>query len=247
MKKLHKLLVGGALSALLLLSTACERNAEPDFAQLGWEYYPLNLGDYRIYDVHRINYTFSNPEEPEILEYELLEKVADYYLNQTNDTIYVLHRLRRYADTEQWVLDSAYNVQRSTQRLVLGVNNRPQVQLIFPVAEGKRWNSNLLNAAEEVEYKMLNVGKPFNFANSEYFSTDETVYDRSLLVDQKNLEDDVLKIQDIRQEVYAHNIGLVYKLVKQLQYCNASDCTSGSVTSGNFLEMKLKESGTDLP
>jgi hypothetical protein len=236
MKKLHNILVAGALGALMLLSVSCERTAEPDPARIGWDYYPLKMGDYRLYDVHRINYNFSSPNDT--LHYELLEKVADFYLNQTNDTIFILHRMRRYAASGGWELDSLYSVQRTNHWLVQGINNRPQVQLVFPIREGLRWNSNQLNASPADTFEMAAVGRTF--------AVDNTVYDNSIRVIQEDINDAIVK-RDIRQEVYALQQGLVYKLIDQLNYCTNNCSGPGVITSGLFLEMKLKESGTETP
>lgn len=238
MKKLHSILVAGVLGTLLLLSVACERTADPDFNRVGWSYYPLKMGDYRLYDVYRINYNFATDNDT--LEYELLEKVADYYLNQTSDTVYILHRLRRYSANGSWELDSLYSVQRTPQRLVQGVNNRPQVQLVFPVGEGIRWNSNMLNASASDTFEMVSVGKTFTL--------DNVVYDNSIRVTAEPIDDpQKLDRRNLREDVYALGQGLVYKRIDQLKYCSSGCSQPGIIESGLFLEMKLKESGNDTP
>ncbi|EMR02879.1 hypothetical protein [Cesiribacter andamanensis] len=236
MRKLHDILVAGGLSALLLLSVSCERTADPNPDRLGWSYYPLKLGDYRLYDVYRIQYNFATPNDT--LEYELLERVADYYLNQTNDTIFILRRQRRYSQGGSWQLDSSYSVQRTPRQLVQGINNRPQVQLVFPLGEGIRWNSNMLNASPADTFEMRTLGRTF--------TVDNTVYDTSLRVVQEDIDDVIVK-RDMREEVYALGVGLVYKLTDQQNYCTTNCSEPGSITSGLFLEMKLKEHGNDTP
>ncbi len=237
MKKLHRWILAGVLCTLVFFYTACERTAEPDMDRVGWEYYPLKLGQYRTYDVYRINYNFA--VENDTLAYELKELVADYYLDQEQDTVFVLHRLQRSAAGAQWQLDSAYLVQRTPKWLNQTINNRPQLQLVFPVAEGRTWNSNMLNAAPADSFHMEAVGKPFE--------TTHQLYDNTLKVVQENIVNTIV-VTDQREEVYAYGVGLVYKFTNYLAYCNTPNC-SGEETNPNptglYLKMNLKDSGID--
>ena len=237
MKKLHnKISVAGALCALLLLLfTSCEQTAEPDLNRVGWAYYPLSEGQYRVYDVYRINYNFLTDNDT--LSYELKEVVSEYYLNQRNDTVYVLRRFQRSTQAAPWQLDSAYLIQRTPRWLIQTVNNRPQVHLAFPVAEGLSWNGNMLNADDKDDFIMLNVGRPYEL--------EDKTYENTLKVVQHDLLD-VIDRTDQRQEIYAIGVGMIYKRTNTLKYCS-KDCGGrvGSITDGLFLEMKLKETGKE--
>ena len=235
MKKLHRLGIVGALGALILFFTACERNAEPDLNRVGWGYYPMKLGQYHLYDVYRINYNFTT--ENDTLSYELKEQLTDYFINQDRDTVYIMHRLRRSSAGAQWQLDSAYLVQRTPRWLAQTVNNRQTVQLLFPVAEGRTWNANLLNAAPADSFKMEAVGKPFEANNK--------VYENSLKVVQENILNTIVET-DQREEVYAYGVGLVYKYINNLKYCTRPDCYGQeNISTGLYLKMSLKETGIE--
>ncbi|AHM58841.1 hypothetical protein D770_02870 [Flammeovirgaceae bacterium 311] len=237
MKKQHSLLVAGVLSTLLLLFTACERNHEPDLNRVGWAYYPLSLGQFHLYDVYRINYNFA--AENDTLTYELKELVADYFINQKKDTVYILQRLQRSNADAPWKTDSTYLVQRTPHWLELTVNNRAVIPLMFPVSEGLTWNSNLRNAARADSFEIMNLGQPYEFENLSYPNT--------LMVEQADLVNTLVQ-NDERHEVYAYDIGLVYKYVNYLNYCTRpdQDCYGKEIiTSGLYLEMKLKEHGIE--
>ena len=220
----------------LLLIAACERvTVDPDTARTGYDYYPVSEGYYRIYDVFRINYNFA--AENDTLQFELKELISDRYLNQEGDTTYVLHRLSRFGEDPFWKLDSVFHIRRTNFQAVELNNNRPVVKLVFPVEEGKTWNSNFLNSIEADSFKMVEVHKPFLLRDS--------LYERTLTVVQRNIEDTIVQ-QDVRQEVYGLHIGPVYRLVKYLNYCSSPDCIGmGIVNTGVFEEMKLKEFGQE--
>lgn len=237
MKKRHnEFSLAGAFAVLLLLFlfTACEQNLAPSPMRLGWDYYPLAQGQYRLYDVYRINYNFA--EENDTLSYELKELVSEYYLNQQNDTVYVLRRYQRTSPEDAWAVDSAYLVQRTSRWVIQTVNNRPQLQLAFPVIDGLTWNANMLNASVADSFTIEQLGKPYTLGDQ--------LWNNTLTVEQENLPDQIVET-DLRHEVYAAGVGMVYKYTKNLKYCT-KDCEGTSViTTGLFLEMKLKETGTE--
>lgn len=223
---------------LLLFVSACEQTADPDPNRVGWDYYPLSLGQYRIYDVYRINYNFAT--ENDTLSYELKEWVKEYYLDQAKDTVFVLERLRRNEPGGSWQLDSAFLVQRTPKWLKITTNNLPQLPLMFPVAEGLTWNANLLNASPADEYSITSVGEPF--------TNDTKTYENTLKVVQEEILDTIVET-DEREEVYALHEGLIYKRTNNLKYCTLLDECRGKkiITTGLFLEMSLKESGIENP
>ena len=234
MIKLLKTSVAGALCALALIFASCERNAEPDLNRVGWAYYPLKLGQFRLYDVYQINYNFA--VQNDTLHYELKEHVADYFLNQKNDTVYIMHRFKRNTPETGWQLDSAYSIHRTPKWLQITANNRPRIHLMFPVGEGLTWNSNLLNALPADSFTMLNVGKAITL--------NDKVYENSLVVVQEDILD-TIDYTDEREEVYAYGNGLVYKRQNYKKYCS-KDCPGpNTINSGVFLEMSLKETGYD--
>lgn len=238
MKKLLKLSIAGVSLMLLLFVSGCEQTADPDPNRVGWEYYPLSLGQYRIYDVYRINYNFAT--ENDTLAYELKEWVKNYHINQAKDTVYELERLRRYAGSTGWELDSAFLVQRTPRWLMITANNRPYLPLMFPVAEGLTWNSNLLNASPADSFSIVSVGSSFTVG--------EKVYDNTVRVVQEEILDTIVET-DEREEVFAVGEGLVYKRTNNINYCTLLDECRGQniITTGLFLEMSLKESGTENP
>ncbi|MBW3545957.1 MAG: hypothetical protein KY428_10235 [Bacteroidetes bacterium] len=236
MRKLHRLIFAVVLCATALFYSGCEQNADPDLNRVGWAYFPLALGQYHLYDVYRINYNFSS--ENDTLRYELKEIVADYYLNQESDTVFVLHRLQREANNSAWELDSAYLLQRTPSRLIQTANNRPQLPLIFPLAEGLTWNANMLNASPADSFKITAVGSTIEVSGQ--------TYENCVRVEEEDFENTILGI-DQREAVYAYGIGLVYKFVNKLNYCTDPECyNQQQISTGLYLEMSLKESGTEI-
>jgi hypothetical protein len=226
----------GCLLAMLLLWTACERaTIPPDNARTGYDYFPLQTGQYRIYDVYRIDYNFA--AENDTLVYQQKELISGSYLNQEGDSTFILHKLSRFNPDMQWKLDSVKHIRRTSSQLIEMGNNKSVVKLVFPVGEGKSWDSNILTTAEADSFRMVNIHRPFSLGDS--------LLDQTLTVIKRNIADTIVR-QDIKREVFALRSGPVYRIHKTLNYCATVDCIGqGIITSGVFEEMKLSGTGKE--
>ena len=233
----RKIKSGGLFFLLMIASLAgCERiMVDPDHSGAGYHYYPLSQGDFRIYEVYRISYHFA--AQNDTLQFEVKEIISESYLNQEGDTTYVLQKYNRAGQENNWKLDSVYHIRRTAYQAIELNNNRPLVKLVFPVQEGKTWNSNQLNNMEADSFKMTEVHRPFVVSGQ--------VYENTLTVLQRNIQDTIVR-QDVQKEVFAPGIGPVFRLVKSLTYCATPDCVGkGIVNTGVFEEMKLKDYGKE--
>lgn len=225
---------------VILLTTffiwGCERaTLAPDMTRTGYDYNPVQLGDYRTYDTYRINYNFA--AENDTFQFEFKELVAEAFLNQQGDTTFVIHKMHRKAGDSFWKLDSLSHWRLTTRQAIEHANNQEIVRLVFPVGEGRIWDSNLYNTLQADSFRMVQVHKPLSLARQEF--------EQTLTVIHRNIQDTIVR-QDIRREVYAKGIGPVYRLVKTLNYCATQDCIGkGIINSGVYQEMILTDYGKE--
>ena len=224
------------LFLLALVFAACEQvSIFPDNTRTGYDYFQLSPGQYRIYDVFRINYNFVG--ENDTSRFELKQLVESVYLNQEGDSAYVIQNFHRQNKEELWKLDSIQHIRLNTRQLIKQSNNQSIVKLVFPVGEGITWDSNLLNTAPADSFRMVNVHQPFQVLDS--------LYEQTLTVLQQNVLDTIVR-QNVQQEVFALQTGPVYRIRKILNYCATSDCIGqGIITTGIFEEMKLTSFGKE--
>jgi hypothetical protein len=123
-------------------------------------------------------------------------------------------------------------------------SNVPYVKLIFPVFDGLQWNGNLfnnetqLNGKVEDQYKLTLTDQPFTSTKGQTFEQTVTVIQND---EQKNI-----LYRDTRSEVYAFNVGLVYKESYLLTYFSNSQlpCYAQNKTQqGSIYKQTLKEFG----
>lgn len=230
-----KMFLAGCLLAMLL-STACERvTMPPDQSRTGYDYFPLQTGQYRLYEVYRINYNFTG--ENDTLVYQLKELIHGSYLNQEGDSTFVLHKLSRPFPEMAWKLDSVKHIRRNARQLVEMGNNKSVIKLVFPVEEGKSWDSNLLTTAGADSFRMVNVHRPFSLGDS--------LLEQTLTVVKRNIADTIVR-QDIKRETFAFGTGPVYRIQKTINYCATAECIGqGIITSGVMEEIKLIGTGKE--
>jgi hypothetical protein len=181
-------------------------NLEPEDSYAGYDYYPLDTGRYVIYDVIDTSYTGSDTV---ISNYQLKEILEDT-LHFGGQVWYRVFRFKRNTSADAWPSqpDSVWSVCNTGQQIVKDENNNKYIKLSFPLENNKEWDGNAQNVNLEDDYKLKSVGKSFTFDSSTYPST--------VTVEQGNLTTFISK--DSRIEVYAKDIGLVYKKWEVLAY-----------------------------
>jgi hypothetical protein len=214
-KKLMFLLTGMAI--LMLLS--CENSFyKIDLENAGHKFYPLEIGNYRKYKVFHIKYSFLGNHDT--LHYFLKEQVAGTFTNQSGGIRYQLNRYKKMYDSLAWEFDSTWTVDMTSTNVVVVENNVPFVKLVFPILEKKKWDGNAFNVMSEELYSYENVNQSTTLSENTYNSTVKVIH---------NNNTDPIIGSDIRNEIYAENIGLIYKESIILHYCTDNECLGNMI------------------
>lgn len=213
--------------AISLLS--CNETKVLDPNTLGYDFYPINVGQYRIYDVEEIIYEAIGFDTS---IYQLRETIFDS-IPSSDQITYLLRRDKRDNAQQEWEADSVWTVTKTTNFLSINENNIPFLKLTFPVGIDREWNGNSLNARNEITYYYQAL------QNSLIDSLDVNDHIRVIIEDiPKNIVN-----QDLRSEVYARGVGLVSKDYLTLNYCTAGCTDLGEIESGRSLKQTLIEIG----
>jgi hypothetical protein len=203
------------MPGMMLIS--CDSSSESAFSTVGYDYFPLAKGSYQEYAVTEVVYTLG---EPDTAEYTLKVSIADAFLNDEGDSTYVLYRSKRTAKETSWAYLDTWSVRRGDQEIILNEENTPYVKLRFPVRAGAQWDGNAYNIQGRQDYRLDSLGVTRTFGGEQF--------DDCLTVVQSDNEDFIVFL-DQRREVYAHDIGLVYKKTTQLYYCTQPACLGDQV------------------
>jgi len=180
---------------------------------LGFDFYPLKVGQTRVYRVEEINYNlFGNHDT---LRYQLRETIDSSFVDQTGEEKFVLFRFKLEDGSTEWQLDSIWSTYRNNTQAVLTKNGNPVIALVFPAGEGIEWDANSLISRSEDIYTIQNFGEKYLLQGLEYSET--------LIVVQEDKQDSLISF-DYRIEVFAKNVGLISKIDSRLKFCNVPEC-----------------------
>ncbi len=210
---------------------SCSDTLEP--SKIGFNYFPLEIGDYRIYQIQQIEYSLFAATDT--AHYQLKELVVDTFSTQS-ELNYILHRFKRDLSTDKWQLDSVWTSRRTQNHAIVVENNIPFVKMVFPIRLDKVWDGNLFNSSPPDEYQITEI--------SGSMETPAGTFIDNLTVFENN-ERDTLIFQDIRQSIYALNVGLIYKNSSILDFCNTDPDCLGTLEFGIKFDQVLTDYGKE--
>jgi len=195
-----------------IFALSCEsENNNIQVAAKPVDYFPLRKGVFQEYDVHQVVYTLGIPTES---YFQLRTVLVDSIDRGDGTYAYVQQRLTRKSAEQPWTYEASWAVHADNREVVVNEENTLYVKYRFPLTEGYSWNGNAYNNGGEDSYlfEAVKVARELN----------ATTYDDCLVVDQHDNQDYVVFL-DQRKEVYAREIGLISREVKQLHYCTQTE------------------------
>lgn len=208
--------LGFCLMPVVIL-TGCSQSfcEECENHSIGMAFFPIETGHFVEYDVVEEEYSLG--KNVIVRQYQWKEVITERYTDPTGQPVYRIVRFQRNTDGQRWQPDSTLTLRVVTDHAVRNENGKDYVKMVFPVLEKKGWNGNLYNNAGEDNYELKNVNKAYIVG--------KTTFDRTATVVQQ--EDSTLVNQDKRVEVYAAEVGLVYRERVQLQFCSSAPSCVG--------------------
>jgi len=222
MRSLHPIRI--ILLVFLLISCRETENPRTDF---GLDYQPLEIGLYWEYEVsERIVFGEGDEEES---DYFLRDRIEYSFINAEGETVFVLKR-EKSADRNGWISVGNYSMHHSDFSLIRNFENRRTINLVFPPVLNKVWDSQVLNAEKEDEFRIEFMGA---------IQVGEQSFSRSIRVLHEQ-EDDEITFRDNRYEVFSKGIGLVEQYYEVFTYCSRNDCLGKMlIDSGRFTHLKI--------
>lgn len=220
---------------VIVLVVGCNKTLDSDFLNFGYEYYPTEVGDFRVYHTTAVRYNLNGTiDTTKYLVKEVVEELTTY---SDNSNRFILGRYSADIGSDVWKKDSIWAVLNDASKVVLSEANKDFIKLVYPVIEEIEWDGNAFNNDDEEFYKIENLGQPYIF--------DTISYDNTLTVIHEDLIDPVKITEDrYRMEVFAADVGLIYKLKIKINYC--STCIeNGKIEDGYVFEQKLIEFGKE--
>lgn len=210
----------------MFLLASCERDHVIPDVDVGYDYYPDNIGKYVIYEVDSVSWDgFYSPPLKDSVHYQVKELFQSDYVDNEGRTVVRIEQYCRKTDTSEWQIKKIVSSVKTSQRVEQMEDNTRYIKLAFPVISANQWNGNAFNTKQSETYSYQKINEPF-FVNG-------VEYTQSLLVQHYNLS--TVISEDSALEVYSKGIGLIYKRTIHLE-----KNTNGNLKSGYKYSYSIK-------
>jgi hypothetical protein len=119
-----------------------------------------------------------------------------------------IERFYRDEASDPWVLKKIWVANRTTTRAEKVEENVRFVQMVFPVDEFLVWDGNAQNVFEDWDYRYQDIATPKQIG--------PISFDNTVTVIQRDISN--LIEEEFAQEIYAYDVGMVYKQLDTLKY-----------------------------
>lgn len=189
---------------LIILSMA---SCKPDKIKVYsnfYQYYPLKVGSYLIYNADSIKYYKSliTVKKPDTIVYQIMDSIQSRFVDATGQTVYRIQESRRKTIADQWIIFRVFTRSINSLNAQEVDGNLRFIKMIFPVSLYRMWNPDLYNTTDSAHLEnadFVKVHQPFSSQN--------LTYDSTVLVQIR--ADSTLISKNIYNERYASEIGLI--------------------------------------
>ncbi len=178
--------------------------------QEGEEYFPIKVGTIKYYQVDTLFYSSFTGETDTVsnlYKEEIIEKMADI----AGDSAYRVELSLFNEVRSKWETKVSFSRKLSGNNAIESIYNNPEVKMLFPISSYKTkgssyiWNLNMFSNNDVTNVKYYTLLKSYNNQLGVFYDC--------VSVGLQYPETGI--VNNIREEVYAKNIGLVYRHIEQ--------------------------------
>lgn len=212
-KRYASLLASILLLSLVFVGCKDDETTDPTLQQ-GTEYFPIDSGRYVEFIVDSIHYDdFTGTIDT--FRFEIRELNQSTFTDLAGNPAIRLERYRRDSISQPWFISDVWAFNRTANTAEKVEENIRYIKIRFPLIPNQVWDGNLLNELDAWDYELVDVNKPFTING---FSFDSTITIlQTGLNDIPNGQTEPFLNKQIGKEVYAKNVGLIYKELQILE------------------------------
>lgn len=201
---------------VLLFTFACQ-DTEYAPSEMFYEYFPDSPGHFVIYEVDSVVYDDFTGQVLNF-NYQVKELIESRFIDGEGLESLRLERFIRQSPEDQWQIKNIWQARILPSRAEKTEENITYIKLVFPPNEGRTWDGNAYNNLPSQTFRITDAHKPYLIAPGLQFDSTVTVLQRNFFTAIS---------EDLQEEKYARNVGLVYKRFRKV-----TKQVDGTITSG---------------
>ena len=188
--------------SIWLVVFSCKKDKPAPAIDLESAYFPNEVGRYVIYKVDSISYNdFFNPVKIDTAHYQIKEIIESHFEDNEGRESERIERYYRKNDLQTWILKDVWYQTRTRAKAEKVEEDVRYVKLIFPPQLNTPWNGNAFNTMDKQDYEYKNIDVRKKIGSLSFDST----------ITVLQIADSNLIQKKYAVEVYAKNIGMIYK------------------------------------
>jgi hypothetical protein len=223
-----------SLLVIIALFQAC--NDDSTDPVNSYDYFPLTIGHYMIYDVDETTYS-SGQQKPVIRNYQEKDEISRVTVNTNGSSTYIVSRSTRNTASDYWQKVKEYSIEQFPDKLIFNIDNQSTVPLVFPIDFKITWNGNMYNTLDAEEYHYEAINQPYQVSTLSF--------DKTLTLVERRDTTSVIDY-DLGLKRFAVGVGLIYDEQTSYEYCQSSaECIGQQIIdSGSRKTRKIVEHGS---
>ena len=198
--KQYNLQISLILLVFAIIDLSCKKDKENISVDIGYDYFPTQKGKFVTYQVDSLFYNdFTSTIDT--FQFQIKEIITENFTDLSKRTTQRIERFYRKNSAEEWVIKDVWFSNRTSNTAEKVEENIRFVKIVFPLKKEVEWNGNRFNNLNEQNYSIIKLNEAFQLGT---FNFDSIIY-------VKQIADSNLIEKKIAYEIYAKQIGLVYK------------------------------------
>ena len=240
-----KILCGLLLAAICSVAFFSCKKSNTSTTDPTLNYFPIKFGHYVTYNVDSVYFYGSSCTKYEIKS-QIKYAVTDTFRNSSDQLSYILNVYSRPYDGGLWVANNVIELtlaqttitnlsEPTTTSLYYTQDQTQYVKLMFPISNGYTWQGNQYAQIQNAPFAYLanwnyvyqNMGLSY-FNGQINFDKTVTVQEDNEWVNYPGVDTGIAGYRTYATEVYAYNIGMIYKEWTHYTWAaNADSCRNG--------------------
>jgi len=201
--------------ATALLFPACTDEADDFKVDFGFEYFPLSVGKFIVFEVDSLIFNPTGPIRIDSSKTFFKEEIVDTLLDNEGNVLFKIERFERKTNSLPWQITKVMTASINDNKAIRTEDNLRFIKMVFPVDDNKTWNGNvffdpniIINIAGETIEMFKGWSYRFDAVGVSEVIGDLTFDDLTTLTlaDNENL----IELRRVTEK-YAKGIGLVYR------------------------------------